>query len=104
MPNKTPIIGAAQNKLLEKLCKAVGVSGGESEVRKIVLDEIKSHVDEVKVDALGNVLAIKKGRGAKRLRVMLDAHMDEGLRPIQVWDLCRMETFANHSHRDFLQM
>ena len=77
MPNKTPTIGAAQFKLLEKLCRAVGVSGGESEVRKIVLDEIKSSVDEVKVDALGNVLAVKKGRGAKRLRVMLDAHMDE---------------------------
>ena len=77
MPNKTPAIGAAQFKLLEKLCRAVGVSGGESEVRKIVLEEIKSSVDEVKVDALGNVLATKKGRGAKHLRVMLDAHMDE---------------------------
>jgi len=77
MPNKTPTISAPQFKLLEKLCRAVGVSGGEGEVRKIVLDEIKSSVDEVKVDALGNVLATKKGRGAKRLRVMLDAHMDE---------------------------
>jgi len=77
MANKTPAVGAAQFKLLEKLCNAVGVSGGESEVRKIVLDEIKSSVDEVKVDALGNVLATQKGRGAKRLRVMLDAHMDE---------------------------
>jgi endoglucanase len=31
----------------------------------------------VKVDALGNVLATKKGSGRNRLRVMLDAHMDE---------------------------
>jgi putative aminopeptidase FrvX len=77
MPNKTPGLGAAQIRLLEKLCSAVGVSGGESEVRKIILDEIKSYVDEVKVDALGDVLALKKGRGAKRLRVMLDAHVDE---------------------------
>ncbi len=77
MPSKTLTIGAPQFKLLEKLCNAVGVSGGESEVRKIILDEIKSSVDEVKVDALGNVLATKKGRGEKRLRVMLDAHMDE---------------------------
>src|SRR5581483_8032949 len=73
----TPAIGAAQFKLLERLCRAVAVSGDESEVRKIVLDEVKPHVDEVKVDALGNVLAAKHGRGAKRLRVMLDAHMDE---------------------------
>ncbi|MGA7192747.1 MAG: hypothetical protein WBW94_03885 [Anaerolineales bacterium] len=77
MATKTPTIGAAQFKLLEKLCSAVGVSGGESEVRKIILEEIKSSVDEVNVDALGNVLATKKGRGTKRLSVMLDAHMDE---------------------------
>ena len=72
-----PTIGTSQIKLLEKLCNAVSVSGDESEVRKIVLEEVKSHADEVKVDALGNVLVTKKGKGAKRVRVMLDAHMDE---------------------------
>ena len=77
MPNKTPVIGAAQFRLLSKLCNAVGVSGGEHEVRTIILEEIKPHVDEVRVDALGNVLAAKTGRGAKRLRILLDAHMDE---------------------------
>jgi len=77
MPNKPPVIGAAQFKLLEKLCNAVSVSGDENEVRKIIHAEIASHVDEIKVDAIGNLLAIKKGRGTKRLRVMLDAHMDE---------------------------
>ena len=46
-------------------------------MRKVVLEEIKPHVDEVRVDALGNVLATRRGRGAKRMRVMLDAHMDE---------------------------
>ena len=72
-----PPFGNAQLKLLEKLCNAIGVSGDEGEVRKIVLEEIKPYADEVKVDALGNVLAVKRGRGAKRPRVMLDAHMDE---------------------------
>lgn len=72
-----PTIGNSQIKLLEKLCSAVSVSGDESEVRKIVLEEVKSYADEVKVDALGSVLVTKKGRGAKRVRVMLDAHMDE---------------------------
>jgi putative aminopeptidase FrvX len=72
-----PIIGNAQLKLLEKLCDACAVSGDEGEVRKIVLEEIKGHVDEVKVDALGNVLASKEGTAPKRLRVMLSAHMDE---------------------------
>ncbi len=70
-------IGSPQLKLLEKLCNAIGVSGDEGEVRKIVLEETKPFADEVKVDALGNVLAVKKSRAKKALRVMLDAHMDE---------------------------
>jgi putative aminopeptidase FrvX len=72
-----PTIGTPQIKLLERLCNAAGVSGDEGEVRTIVLEEIKGHADEVRVDVLGNVLAIKKGTGKKRLRVMLSAHMDE---------------------------
>jgi len=42
-----------------------------------VLDEIQSYADEIKVDALGNVLATKKGNKRNRLKVMLAAHMDE---------------------------
>jgi tetrahedral aminopeptidase len=76
-----PIIGTQQIKLLERLCNASGVSGDEGEVRRIVLEELKHHADEVKVDVLGDVLAIKKGStpegDRKRLRVMLSAHMDE---------------------------
>ena len=33
-----PAIGAAQLRLLEKLCNACAVSGDEGEVRKIVLE------------------------------------------------------------------
>lgn len=72
-----PAIGNAQLKLLERLSNACAVSGDEGEVRKIVLAEIEGRADEIKVDALGNVLAIKKGSERKRLRVMLSAHMDE---------------------------
>jgi putative aminopeptidase FrvX len=68
-----------QLKLLERLCNASGVSGDEGQVRAIVLEQVRPAVDEVKVDALGNVLATKRGTsgGDKRLRVMLAAHMDE---------------------------
>src|SRR5574341_2003564 len=74
-----PTFGNAQLKLLEKLCNVVAVSGDEGEVRKIVLEEVKPYADEVKVDALGNVLVTKssRARSGKRMRVMLDAHMDE---------------------------
>ena len=74
-----PIFGTAQLKLLEKLCNVIAISGDEGEVRKIVLEEVKPYADEVRVDALGSVLATKFGRtrNENRLRVMLDAHMDE---------------------------
>ena len=72
-----PTFGTAQLKLLERLTNVIAVSGDEGEVRKIVLEEIKPFVDDVRVDALGNVLAIRSGRGAKRVRVLVDAHMDE---------------------------
>ena len=72
-----------QLALLEKLCNACAVSGDEGEVRKIVLEEVEPYADEVKVDALGNVLVTKRdnsilvGDGKNRLRLMLAAHMDE---------------------------
>jgi len=72
-----PTFGNPQLKLLEKLCNVIAVSGDESEVRKIVLQEIEPYADEIKADALGSVLATKSGRGRTRTRVMLDAHMDE---------------------------
>jgi len=70
-------ISEEQIKLLERLSNACAVSGDEGEVRKIVLNEVKPHADEVKVDALGNVLVTKHGSGEHLLRVMLAAHMDE---------------------------
>jgi putative aminopeptidase FrvX len=74
-----PTFGTAQLRLLEKLCNVIAISGDESEVRKIVLEAVKPYADEVKVDALGSVLATKlgQGRSGNRMRVMLDAHMDE---------------------------
>src|SRR5919106_4785484 len=72
-----PKFGNTQLKLLERLCNVIAVSGDEGEVRKIVLEQVKPYADEVRVDALGNVLATRHGRGRKRMRVMLDAHMDE---------------------------
>ncbi len=78
MPNPSSIkIGAAQIKLLESLCAASAISGQEGEVRKLVMDALKGHADEISVDALGNVLAVKKAAARNRPRVMLAAHMDE---------------------------
>ena len=75
--NNVPKIASVQVKLLERLANACAVSGDESEVRQIVLEQVRPHVDEARVDALGNVLATKRGQGENRLRVLLAAHMDE---------------------------
>jgi len=63
--------------VLKELSEAFGVSGCEDEVRGIIIEAIKDHVDEYRVDALGNLLAFKKGTDALDFKVMLAAHMDE---------------------------
>lgn len=70
-------IGKSQINLLEKLSNAVGVSGNEERVREIVIESIKSLVDEYRIDALGNLLAIKHAKTPSPMRVMFAAHMDE---------------------------
>ncbi|TVR20758.1 MAG: M42 family peptidase [Anaerolineaceae bacterium] len=64
---------------LQQLSDAVGVSGQEDAVRRIVLDAIKDHVTDIKIDALGGITAIKRGTGATTdaPRLMIAAHMDE---------------------------
>lgn len=62
--------------LLKKLTEASGVSGNEKEVREMIIEEIKDYVDEIKIDSLGNLIAIKKG-SAGYPKIMLAAHMDE---------------------------
>lgn len=76
---RRPRLGAAQIRLLERLCNACAVSGDEGEVRAVVLEHLRPCADELKVDALGNVLVTRRGREGdeRRLRVMLAAHMDE---------------------------
>lgn len=61
--------------LLKKLCETPGVSGREDKVRDLVIEELRPLTDEISVDTLGNVIAIKKGTGGPR--VMLAAHLDE---------------------------
>jgi endoglucanase len=65
------------NELLQQLTEAVGVSGQEKEVRRLIRDLIADHVDEWEVDTMGNLLATKRGTGESPLRVLVDAHMDE---------------------------
>lgn len=66
-------------KLLQQLTESFGPSGYEDDVRKLVRSEVKSLADEIKVDALGNLIARKrpaKYTTATR-KIMIAAHMDE---------------------------
>lgn len=64
--------------LVKKLTETYGPSGHEQMIRETIRDEIKGLADEVRVDALGNLIARKKGTGsAPRNKVMVAAHMDE---------------------------
>jgi len=66
------------NSDLQQLSELRGISGDERAVRKWIEDAIRDHVDEMRVDTMGNLLAVKNGRGkGRRMRVLLDAHMDE---------------------------
>lgn len=61
--------------LLAELCKTPGAPGFEEAVRKVVLRELTGLCDEVTVDNMGNIYAVRKGQSEQR--VMIGAHMDE---------------------------
>lgn len=66
-------------QLLRDLSQASGVSGYEDEVRDIARRAFEPYADSLRTDALGNLIAFKKGAGdcGPRRAVMLAAHMDE---------------------------
>ena len=59
--------------LLKELVSIYGPSSREDRIRDFIEEEIKDYVDELRVDALGNLIARKKGAGKK---IMISAHMD----------------------------
>jgi endoglucanase len=64
--------------LLEQLSNAFGPPGCEDEVRRVLVRALHGRVDKLQADALGNLIAFKRGNGTgKRLKVMVEAHMDE---------------------------
>jgi endoglucanase len=62
---------------IKRLVEAYGPSGYEEQVRELIREEIKDLADEIRVDALGNLIARKGQAGQDGLKVMLSAHMDE---------------------------
>ncbi|MEL6122357.1 MAG: M42 family metallopeptidase [Bacteroidota bacterium] len=61
--------------LLSEVCRIPGAPGYEQPIRAFLLDKVAPYVDEVRVDAMGSIHALKKGKSDKKL--MIAAHMDE---------------------------
>lgn len=82
-------------ELLRKLTETPGVPGREERIRELILEETRDLWDETRVDAMGNLICLKRAvrkparasrRGVREagsaesdrpLRVMLSCHMDE---------------------------
>jgi endoglucanase len=63
--------------LLKQLTEVIGVSGNEGSVRDIIVEHIKDYCDEINIDSMGNLIAIKRTDISTPKRVMISAHMDE---------------------------
>ncbi len=62
-------------KLLKQISETPGTSGFESKIRNLIIKELKGLVDDISIDNLGNIIALKKGQSKKK--VLVAAHMDE---------------------------
>jgi len=69
-------------KLLRELTEVLGPSGREDAIRSAIRREVRSLADEIRTDALGNLIARKRpaiaaGSRATPSKIMIAAHMDE---------------------------
>jgi len=63
-------------QIIKDLVELNGVSGSEEQVANYIKQKISDYTDEVYTDALGNLIAFKKGKSSN-VNIMLSAHMDE---------------------------
>jgi putative aminopeptidase FrvX len=72
--------------LLRELCEATGIPGQEGRLREIARRELQPLADDLRVDALGNLIARRaasapqgkaKKKAAPAKKLMIAAHMDE---------------------------
>lgn len=63
--------------LIQKLVEAYGPSGSEDTIRGLIRQEIRGLAGDIRVDALGNLIAVVKPGARGGRKVMLTAHMDE---------------------------
>lgn len=62
-------------ELVKELTAVYGPTGREAAAAQLIREKVSPYVDEIRTDALGNLICLKKGTSGKR--VMLSAHMDQ---------------------------
>ena len=63
-------------ELISRLSDMRGISGYEYRINEKIKEMFMPYCDEVRIDALGSVIAFKKGKTSKT-SIMLEAHCDE---------------------------
>ena len=62
---------------IREVCALSGVSGFEEQVRSYIKEHAAPYADEMRTDALGNLIVFKRGKKATGSKLLLAAHMDE---------------------------
>ncbi|MBD5134148.1 MAG: M42 family metallopeptidase [Clostridiales bacterium] len=62
---------------LKTLCALSGVSSHEDQVRDYIRKRVEPYADDIRTDALGNLIVFKRGARPTGNKLMLCAHMDE---------------------------
>ena len=65
--------------LFKKISETPGAPGFEQRIRKLIIAEIQSFVDQIEIDNMGNLIALKQGTQKSRdeRKILIAAHMDE---------------------------
>lgn len=62
-------------ELLKRLSETPGVASREAQIRSVAIEALRPTVDEIRIDPLGNAIALKRGQGKRK--IMIAAHVDE---------------------------
>ena len=61
---------------LFKLLNTYGGTGREDDIREVIAEMARPYCDEMRVDAMGNLICVRRGAGEGAKRIMVSAHMD----------------------------
>lgn len=96
--------GSDLQSILRDLTALVGPSGFEHDVVQYIVNRVRPLVDEVRVDGIGNVIAVKRG-GHPGPNLLVSTHMDEVgfvIKKIEHNGLLRFEKLGGHDDRVLL--